>query len=179
MQRVPRPILATIAMLLIVGPVVLLAVGPGGERRPPAPKGGPTLADIARRAGCKLTDFRGGTPTSNPPVAGRYDESVLAAFGSFAGRRPPSPQATLHALIHGAVLFQYRREIGREELKALDRLTREDTQGVILFENQTGMRPRIAATAYLSLMTCPRVDRSTLVALAAFRDRRRAFRRGA
>jgi hypothetical protein len=49
---------------------------------------------------------------------------------------------------------------------------------VLLFENQTGMQPRIAAAAYLSLMTCPRVDRSTLVALAAFRDRRRAFARG-
>jgi hypothetical protein len=178
MQRVPRPILVTIAMLLIAGPAVLLAVGSGGERRPPAPQRGPTLADIARRAGCKLTDFRQGAATSNPPVAGSVDESVLAAFGSYAERRPPSPQATLHALIHGAVLLQYRREIGREELRALDRLTRADTQGVLLFENQTGMQPRIAATAYLSLMTCPRVDRSTLVALTAFRDRRRAFGRG-
>jgi hypothetical protein len=40
------------------------------------------------------------------------------------------------------------------------------------------MRPRIAATAYLSLMSCPRVDRATLGALAEFRARRRAFGQG-
>jgi hypothetical protein len=177
MQRIPRPILATIALLLIAAPVILLAVGPGGEGRAPARSGGPTLADVARRAGCTMTDFRQGA-TTNPPVTGAVNERVIAAFGSYAGRRAPSPQATLHAMLHGAVLFQYRREIGRDELRALDRLTRRDSQGVLLFENQTGMQPRIAATAYLSLMTCPRVDRATLGALAAFRDRRRAFGQG-
>jgi hypothetical protein len=33
----------------------------------------------------------------------------------------------------------------------------------------------VAATAYLTLMTCPRVDARTLVALRAFVDRRRDF----
>jgi hypothetical protein len=47
-----------------------------------------------------------------------------------------------------------------------------------LFENQTGMRPRIAATAYLSSLTCPRVDGATLRALALFRARRQAFGQG-
>jgi hypothetical protein len=36
----------------------------------------------------------------------------------------------------------------------------------------------VAATAYLSLIICPRVDRTTLGALAAFRDRRRGFGQG-
>jgi hypothetical protein len=175
MQRIPRPILATIALLLITGPVILLAVGRGGEQRPAAP--GHTLAVVARRAGCTMTDFRQGA-TSNPPVTGVVDERVIANDGSYAGKRPPSAQATLHAMLHGAVLFQYRPGIGHDELRALDRLTRKDSQGVLLFENQTGMQPRVAATAYLSLMTCPRVDRATLGALATFRDRRRAFGQG-
>ena len=84
----------------------------------------------------------------------------------------------MHALLHGRVLFQYRRDIGRDELRALDRLTRRDPERVLLFENQTGVRVRVAATAYLSRLTCPRVDRATLGALAAFRDRRRAFGQG-
>ena len=50
-----------------------------------------------------------------------------------------------------------------------------DGSGVLLFENHTGMHAAMAATAYLSVMTCPRVDRRALEALAAFRDRRRAF----
>jgi hypothetical protein len=33
----------------------------------------------------------------------------------------------------------------------------------------------IAATVYLTLMTCPRVDAKTLAALRAFRERRSAF----
>jgi hypothetical protein len=33
----------------------------------------------------------------------------------------------------------------------------------------------VAATAYLNLMTCSRVDRRTLAALRAFRDRRANF----
>ena len=49
---------------------------------------------------------------------------------------------------------------------------------VLLFENQTSMPGPVAATAYLSLMTCPRVDAGTLRALEAFRDRRRAFGQG-
>jgi hypothetical protein len=68
--------------------------------------------------------------------------------------------------------------LSRDELRALDRLTRRDPEGVLLFENQTGMRPRVAATAYLSRMTCPSIDRSVLGAPAAFRDRRRAFVHG-
>jgi hypothetical protein len=46
---------------------------------------------------------------------------------------------------------------------------------VLLFENQTSMPSPVAATAYLSVMTCPQVDGGTLRALEAFRDRRRAF----
>jgi hypothetical protein len=53
-----------------------------------------------------------------------------------------------------------------------------DPDQVLLFENQTGMPTRVAATAYLSRITCPRVDRATLRALAAFRDRRRGFGQG-
>jgi hypothetical protein len=84
----------------------------------------------------------------------------------------------MHALLHGRVRFQYRRDLGRDELGGLDQLTRRDPDRVLLFENQTGMRARVAATAYLSRITCPRVARATLGALAAFRDRRRAFGQG-
>jgi hypothetical protein len=81
----------------------------------------------------------------------------------------------MHALLHGRVLFQYRPGVGRAEVSALDRLVRDDSTRVLLFQNQTGMQPRVAATAYLTVMTCPRVDRATLRAFAVFRDRRRAF----
>jgi hypothetical protein len=174
MQRVPVPILVVLAVLLVAGPIGLLAGG--GEGRAAAPSDG--LADIARRAGCALEDLLDGSSPGNPPVTGRMVERVLAADGSYAGRRPPSPVGAMHALLHGRVLFQYRRDVRGDELRALDQMVRRDSKSVLLFENRTGMPARVAATAYLSRMTCPRVDRATLGALAAFRDRRRAFGQG-
>jgi Protein of unknown function (DUF3105) len=170
MLRIPS-VLVTLAVLLPATALGLMLAGHGSA----APAQRPTLADVARRAGCKLTDFEDGSAVSNPPVTGRFVERILAADGSYAGRRPPRPIATMHALLHGGVLLQYRRDIGGDELRALDRLTRRAPDRVLLFENRSGMHSRVAATAYLSLMTCPRVNRATLGALAAFRDRRRAF----
>jgi hypothetical protein len=71
--------------------------------------------------------------------------------------------------------MQYQPRLAAGQIRALSRLVREDSNRVLLFANQTGMRQPIAATAYLTLMTCPRVDVTTLNALRAFRDRRRAF----
>src|SRR3954451_24921096 len=171
MHRVPVPALVVLALLLVAGAAGALAGG--RERGKPVPRA--TLADIARQAGCALQE---GSAKSNPPVTGRLVERVLAVDGSYAGRRPPRPLATMHALLHGRVLFQYRADVGGDELRALDRLTRRDPRSVLLFENQTAMRARVGATAYLSHLTCPRADRAALGALAAFRDRRRAFGQG-
>jgi hypothetical protein len=169
-RRVPLPILVMLAVVLPVGPIGL-ALSHG--KTPPAPAG-PPLAQIARDAGCRLTEFQDGMKT-NPPVTGTFVERARVADGSYAGRRPPSLEDTVHAMFHGRVLFQYRPGLAADDLRALDHLTRADTRQVLLFENQTGMPARVAATAYLSALTCPRVDQKVLRALAAFRDRRRAF----
>jgi len=168
--HVPVPALIALALILVLGPVAYAA-------RPRATAdwhGGPTLAEIARGAGCRLTEFQDGMDT-NPPVTGRFLERARVADGSYAGRRPPSLSDTIHAIFHGRVLFQYRPGLAAEDVRALDRLTRRDTDRVLLFENQTGMPAPVAATAYLSVMTCPRVDRRVLMAFDAFRERRRAF----
>ena len=43
---------------------------------------------------------------TNPPVTGTFVERARVADGSYAGRRPPRLEDTLHALFHGRVLFQ-------------------------------------------------------------------------
>lgn len=169
--RVPVPALVLLGILLLLAPV---AFASGGGDKPAPPPAGPPLAQIAGDAGCRLTEFEDSMDT-NPPVTGNFVERARAQDGSYAGRRPPSLQATLHAMFHGRVLFQYRPGIADDDLRALDRLTREDFEKVLLFENQTGMQAPVAATAYLSVMTCPRVDQKVLRALDAFRERRRAF----
>jgi hypothetical protein len=168
--RAAAPVLVVLALLLPIGPVGLLLGGREESRRAHAS----TLAEVAEDAGCRLTEFRDDMDT-NPPVRGRFVEQIRTRDGSYAGRRPPSLSATIHALYHGRVLFQYRPGIVHRDLRTLDRLTHEHTDGVLLFENQTGMSAPVAATAYQSVMTCSRVDRDTVRALRAFRDRRRAF----
>src|SRR3954466_3258751 len=143
-------------------------------RKPPAHSAARTLAEIAGRAGCRLTEFDH-DPISNPPVSGRVDERIYAPDGSYVGRRSPSTLATVHALLHGRVVFQYRRDVSAAEIAPLQRLVRRRPSRTLLLANRTRMRDRVAATAYLTLMTCPRVDARTMAALAAFRDRRVAF----
>jgi hypothetical protein len=169
--RVPVPIVLTLLVLLPIGPVGWLW---GRADAKPRSRPASTLAQIAMRAGCHLTEFQDGMDT-NPPVTGRFRERARTADGSYVGKRSPSPEATIHAMFHGRVLFQYRRGLPERELRALDRLTRADPDKTLLFENHTEMHTAVAATAYLSLMTCPRVDRRTITALGAFRTRRRAF----
>jgi uncharacterized protein DUF3105 len=170
-RRLPIPIIVALAVVLPLGPLRLLtADGDAAARHAPST----TLAAIADRAGCALTEFREGMDT-NPPVNGKFVERNRARDGSYAGERPPSLSASIHALYHGRVLLQYRPDLPADQLTSLERLVGDE---VLLFENQSSMPSPVAATAYLSLMTCPRVDAGTLRALEAFRDRRRAFGQG-
>jgi hypothetical protein len=171
-RQASLPVLIALAALLSVGPVGL-ALSIRGSR--PAPPSVPaTLGDIARAAGCALTEFDA-DPRSNPPVSGRVDERVAADDGSYVGRRPPPPAGAMHAMFHGRVLVQYAPSLPAEELRALDRAVGADPAKVLLFANRTGMPAPVAATAYLTLMTCPRVDAGTLAAVRAFRARRADF----
>jgi hypothetical protein len=164
------PILALLVILLPAGPAAWLVSREGVQRARPAT----TLPEIATTAGCSLTEAAEGMET-NPPVMGRFVERARTDDGSYVDRRAPSLEATTHALFHGRVLFQYRRGLRDLEVRAFERLARADADKVLLFENQTRMTAAVAATAYGSLLTCPRVDHRTLVALDAFRARRRAF----
>lgn len=170
-DRVPLPVLIALVALLAAAPAGLAVTGP---RKPPARNAARSLAEIAGQAGCRLTEFDR-DPSSNPPVSGRVDERIYAPDGSYVGRRSPSAVASVHALLHGRVVFQYRPDVPAAEIGPLDRLVRRTPSRTLLFANRTGMRYRVAATAYLTLMTCPRVDDRTIAALAAFRDRRVAF----
>jgi Protein of unknown function (DUF3105) len=175
-RRPPILALVALALLLPVGPAALLLGAHDGATG--AASGG-SLASVARAAGCTVRDYEDDRVQVNPPVAGPFVERVRAADGSYVGRRPPSTLASLHALLHGRVLIQYRPDTDAREIRALDRLVRADPDRVLLFENRTGMRPRVAATAYLSAITCPRADPSALRALTAFRAQREAFAEGA
>jgi hypothetical protein len=174
-REVPIPVVALLVVLVVTGPVLLALTDRGA---PPPAAGHPVpLEQLVRWAGCELTEFDA-DPESNPPVSGRVDERVTAEDGSYVGRTAPSTLAATHALLHGRVLVQYRPELSRSHLGRLDRFVRREPAGALVFENQTDMPQPVAATAYLTLMTCPRVDARTIHALRAFRDRRGNFGQG-
>lgn len=169
-RRVPLPALGVLVLLLVAGPVGLVLTRDHSQAARP----GNTLGDVARKAGCRLQEFENARVT-NPTVTGRLVERALVADGSHIGRSTPSIDATTHALLHGRVLIQYRPGLAEPEVRALDQLVKDDPDRVVGFVNQTGMTSPVAATAYLSLLTCPGVTAGTLHALRAFRDRRRGF----
>jgi hypothetical protein len=162
--------MAVLALFLAAGPVGLALF----RDHPVVTRPGNTLGDIARKSGCQLQEYEHGRVT-NPPVSGRLVERATATDGSHIGASTPSVDATTHSLLHGRVLIQYQPGLPEPEVRALDRLVRDDPDRVVGFANQTGMTARIAATAYLSMLTCPRVTAGTLHALRVFRDRRRGF----
>ena len=83
----------------------------------------------------------------------------------------PSTLAAVHALLHGRVVFQFRPDLPAAQIAALDQLVRRAPSRTLVFANRTGMQAPVAATAYLTLMTCPAVNARTRVALEAFRVR--------
>ena len=60
-RRAPVPALVALAVLLALGPVAYAA---SRDRTPPQRISGPTLAQIARGAGCRLTEFQDGMDTN-------------------------------------------------------------------------------------------------------------------
>src|SRR4051812_41088368 len=112
--RVPVPITLVLLVLLPIGPVGWFLGRPHAQ---PRPRPASTLAQIATRAGCQLNEFQDDMDTT-PPVTGRFRERARTADGSFVGRRQPTPEATMHALFHGRVLFQYRPGLGERDLRA-------------------------------------------------------------
>jgi len=135
-----------LAVLLAAGPIGLALSRPNRvSARPPTH----TLDELARDAGCRLTEYDA-DPNSNPPVSGRVDERVYAKDGSYVGRPAPTTLASVHALLHGRVVLQYRPDLPGAQVRALDRLVRRTRSRTLLFANNTGMRAPVAATAYLA-----------------------------
>ena len=74
--------------------------------------------------------------------------------------------------------MQYRPALPSVQVARLDRFVRREPAGALLFANRTDMPQPGAAAAYLTLMTCRRVDARSIDALRAFRDRRGNFGQG-
>lgn len=138
----------------------------------------------AQRAGCRLARHReeGAEHTAdpvryatNPPTSGPHAPEP-SPDGLFEPGREPAPEQLVHALEHGRVIIQYRPGTPPDERAALEALFEEPVKGspayhTILMQNNTAMRPALAATSWTRSITCARADTASIDAVRAFRER--------
>jgi hypothetical protein len=191
---ISRFALAGLLAVLGVAGVIALAVLAlsGGADPPPGPvesAGAATLSHAERlqraaaSAGCMLANppdegnehvTRALEPAdyhTNPPTSGSHSPQ-WASDGVYKPGRTPPLGTVVHTLEHGRIDVQYRRGTPRATITALVGLYRqlEDGHHLLVFENRTGMRYAVAATAWDHLLGCPAMNVHVLAAIKEFRD---------
>jgi hypothetical protein len=140
------------------------------------------LNAAARAAGCTLKNFpasyedRGHVPDStklkfktNPPVFGKHFE-IPAKDGDYVGQGSPRPGNWIHALEHGRIEYQYRPGLPTKQQQQLESLFDEDSDLVLVLQNNTGMKADVAALAWTHQALCPKMNDKVFDVLRAFRD---------
>ena len=79
----------------------------------------------------------------------------------------------VHPLEHGRIEIQYKPGTPATTVKQLEALMAEQSDGyhMLLFENTTGMKYAVAATAWTHSVTCPKMNDKVFDALRTFRAR--------
>jgi Protein of unknown function (DUF3105) len=185
---------AVLAAAAVAAVAVALAAGGGGKTAPKT--GGSAIADVAipaaratdleqaaRAADCSLSTFpsegRGHTTSevtyrTNPPTSGAHNPTAASDGIYDPGQTPPKEQL-VHALEHGRIEIQYRPGTPQRTIGQLQSLAGEIQEGgdprVLLFQNDTGMRYAVAATAWTHLLGCDAMNERVFDAMRAFTKR--------
>jgi hypothetical protein len=142
------------------------------------------LAAAAKAAGCTVSNpafeganhedkaFKASDYKTNPPTSGNhtpdwYDDGI------YAPGDVPRLGMLVHPLEHGRIELQYKPGTPGSTVKQLEALMAEQSDGyhMLLFENTTGMKYAVAATAWTHSVTCPEMNDKVFDALRAFRAR--------
>lgn len=186
---------AVLVIAVIVVAVVLLTSGGGDDDGGGEATAGSTevtlparqienLQEAADAAGCTYREVKneGSTHTqeqveykNNPPTSGDHNP-VPAEDGVYAPGNTPEPEHYVHTLEHGRILFQYRPGAPERVRQTLEAIFNEEINGTpgyhaIVMENNTGMKPLVAATAWDQELLCPELNDEAIDAMRAFRER--------
>ena len=186
---------ALLAVAVVVGVVLAVTGGGGGSsgKGPTAPSAktgagaipAPRERDLAKAvaaAGCTTLDppIEGHTHTlskvtyhSNPPSSGSHNPAP-ALDGIYDPGNTPTPEHFVHALEHGRIEVQYAPGTSRHRVSQLETLVSEPLNGkagykTLLFQNNTNMPYKVAATAWGHILGCPRFRPAVFDALRDFR----------
>ena len=181
--------LAAVAIIAVVGLAVGGVLGGGddgkngGDRSDAPTFDVATLEEAAELAKCKVEeqDEEGSSHTdqavkytANPPTSGDHDP-VAAEEGEYDLGNPPDLEQSVHALEHGRINVQYKAGSPANRIAQLRGMVDEEVKGekgykTLLFQNQTGMTPAVAATAWQNALTCPQWNDRVFDAIRLFRE---------
>jgi hypothetical protein len=185
--------------LAVIAGVVVLALGlfskdgsGGGEGDPGTPAASVALPqqqtsnidDAAKAAGCELQhpaiegrshedkDFKPSDYKTNPPTSGNHFPQWYQD-GVYNPGDVPKLGMLVHTLEHGRIDVQYKPGTPAATVQGLEALLAEQDDGyhMLLFENTTGMKYAVAATAWGHLLGCPEMNDKVYDAIRTFRER--------
>ena len=186
-----------LGLAAIAGVVIAIVVGLGGDDSgPEEPTSGANAAaklpaqqtsdyeEAAKAAGCTLENpqFEGASHESknftpadyktNPPTSGNH-EPEWYEDGVYVPGTTPQLGMLVHTLEHGRINIQYKKGTAASTVAKLEALVAEQNEGyhLLLYENTTGMKPAIAATAWTHSLSCPSMNDKVFDAIRTFRSR--------
>jgi hypothetical protein len=141
------------------------------------------LAAAAKAANCTVKTFpiegRDHTPSevtykTNPPTSGNHNPTP-AQDGVYDPGNTPAKENYVHTLEHGRIEFQYKPGSPQKTIDTLVAIFNEPLNGTagyhaLVFENNTGMKPAIAATGWGQMITCENLSDAAIDALRDFRE---------
>jgi len=186
-----------LGLAAIAGVVIAIVVGLGGDDSgPEEPTSGANAAaklpaqqtsdyeEAAKAAGCTLEnpqfegasheskDFTPADYKTNPPTSGNH-EPEWYEDGVYVPGTTPQLGMLVHTLEHGRINVQYKKGTPAADVAKLEALLQEQNEGyhLLLYENTTGMKPAIAATAWTHSLSCPSMNDKVFDAIRTFRSR--------
>jgi hypothetical protein len=140
------------------------------------------LQQAAEAAGCTLRNpkiqgaqhedktFKASDYDTNPPTSGNHNPDWYQD-GVYGAGDTPRLGMLVHTLEHGRIDVQYKPGTPAQTVKQLEAFLAEQSDGyhMLLFENTTGMKAQVAATAWGHSLTCPRMNDQVFDALRTFR----------
>jgi len=120
----------------------------------------------------KLTaaDFK-----TNPPTSGQHNPTP-ASDGIYAPGNEPAIENWVHTLEHGRILFQYKPRTEANVVQQLTALFNEDVADSggayhsVLMQNNSGMKPQVAAVAWRHYIVCDEFTPQVIDAFRTFRE---------
>jgi Protein of unknown function (DUF3105) len=194
-KRVQLALGGLIGLAAIAAVVVLAVSGVGGGSDGETEASAPELANVtlpeqqigdieaaAQAAGCKLThpeiegaqhedkEFRASDYKTNPPTSGNHFAEWYED-GVYEPGNVPELGMLVHTLEHGRIDVQYKPGTPDETVQQLEAFLAEQNEGyhMLLFENTTGMKAQVAATAWGHSLTCNEMNDKVFDALRTFR----------